>query len=277
MGCCSSKVPSFPVAPRADEVVFGSQPSDFDAQLVKLVPHSSMMRLAVAVYLPNDYDKPTYFFQRTKLFKSVLGDKEEVASINMRNRASPVVTTKVNGVEDNVKLGKDEDSSQGGPLGSGEIQISNGYSAVMNEQNKCLELSLNGNQIAHVYDKNMTEGRMGLPMMDMASVLNFVKAPVVVYLNRNLNETAIVRTLAIIAALNDRLIMGMPTPDAQSPHHNDYNQNDDYNNNYHYNDDHGGGDYGGGDDGGGGGWGGGGDGGGGDGGGGDGGGGGGGE
>jgi hypothetical protein len=136
MGCCSSKIPTFPPSSTADGIAPTSPPEEFDSQLVKFIPQSGMFGSAVAVYLPYDStDAPSYFFQGSggsfKLFKVTMDGKEVAAVIkqgwgisygglNIRTsgdmmgnnvttsaKKTLTVVTKLNGMEHKVKVIKE--------------------------------------------------------------------------------------------------------------------------------------------------------------------------
>ncbi len=237
MGCCSSKLPSFPPSSAADGIAPMSPPDEFDAQLIKFIPQPGMFGNAIGVYLPNDFDSPSYFFQPTggsyKLFKRVMEDKEEVCVIKSGWQSSDsknhtdtfgndvgnyttsakktlTVVTKLNGMEDKVKVVKSYEQESGIT-----VELDNGYSIQEKEsQSQCVELTQNGNTIAHIYEKaGMMVPEMGSgggggggPSGLMQNALAAMKAPVALYINRRLSETEMVKALTIIATANNRLI-----------------------------------------------------------------------
>jgi uncharacterized membrane protein YgcG len=177
------------------------------------------------------------------------------------------VVTKLNGMEHKVKVIKEFKHASGS-----KVELNEGYSISSIAENKnknenntanqeCEELSLDGNVIAHIYENPMskmpTGMSIGMPSAGggaMKDALAYLKAPIALYIKRNLSDTEMVRALTIIATANDRLISSA-RPDISSGgghphhrHHNNYPHDDDRYNNGGGGDDYGGGgdDYGGG-------------------------------
>ena len=242
MGCSSSKLPTFPAASTADGIAPITPPDEFDAQVIKFIPQPGMFGNAVGVYLPSDVDTPTYFFQPKggsyKLFKSDgMGGKEEMAVIkngwqsskgysidngNVYGNGMASVTTSAtlklrvitkvdHGTEHQVKIVKTYSRDSGS-----KVEIDGGYSIQehpsTNEAQPYLELTFNGNAIAYIYERSSAMnpamgGTAGGSISDaMKQGMAYLKAPMAIYIKRNLLQVELVRALTIIATANDRLI-----------------------------------------------------------------------
>lgn len=244
MGCSSSKLPTFPSSSTADGIAPITPPDEFDAQVIKIIPQPGMFGNAVGVYLPNDVEIPTYFFQPKggsyRLFRADgMGGKEEMAVIKngwqsskgysvdngnkYGNGMTSVTTsatlklrviTKVDGAEHEVKIVKTYSRDSGS-----KVEIDGGYSIQerpsTNEAQSCVELTFNGNSIAYIYEKSTSMnptmgGTDGGGVSGVSGAIKqglaYLKAPMAIYMKRNLLQVELVRALTIIATANDRLI-----------------------------------------------------------------------
>lgn len=278
MGCCSSRLPSFPDITVGDSF-YPSLETPEGFEKVSLIPQQGTFGSAIGVFFSNDTDGPSYYFDKCKMYKIhkvaehspiVSENKEEgsttqIATIKagwqsseteesnenifdpnttttITTAASKIITvvTTVNNVESKVEITKSFDRN----LGTGiDHKISEGFRKTIIQSESAYELCQNDLTMAKFYCHN----HLG-QTDEFQDGINIQKSPVGIYLNSDLTLEAKIQVIAIVAVCDDFLIpqAGLDTTETTTyhdhHHHNQYDNNNhnNYDSNYNDNNDGGG-------------------------------------
>lgn len=188
MGCCASKVPSFPQPSVADGILPSSPPNDDCRYAIKVIPNPSMLSQKIGIFLPNDVSTPSYMFSphgsSITCYKIINpmggGDVETVEVGTIKNgwqsstsegydgttsaKKTLTVSSKdnMNAHEDKVKIEKSFDQASNGSKTT--CAFDNGYAMTEDIPNKCEILTKNGDPVAYIYDGNKDNMSMQMGM-----------------------------------------------------------------------------------------------------------------
>mmetsp|Transcript_6594 Transcript_6594/g.7175 ORF Transcript_6594/g.7175 Transcript_6594/m.7175 type:complete len:292 (+) Transcript_6594:87-962(+) len=288
MGCCASKIPTFPSPSTGSHMLPSLIPDGWEGILH--IPQTGITASSVGVFMPSDGETPSHFFAPAvgsayHLYKIVAdpvtgeSTKEIAASIRQGWQSSQgygygqsdfsanntvgsvttsakktmTVVTSQNGIESKVAVHKKFQRNGD----ENRVEIDNGFSLNDNISERCEELRRDGIVVGKVFEKNlMAMGQMQMHRSSPMDMMKALQSPAAILLSSNLSANEKIQIITIIATASDRLIRSAQldiNSGGSGNHHDPYNNHAMFGNSHDDYDDNGGGGDGGGDDGGGGG------------------------
>ena len=229
MGCCASKPFEFPLISVANSTVPSSPPTDGSYTEIRLIPEQGFFSRFVALYLPGDTDgRPSFYIGNAFLsnpffrnnFNETTGENVPVEEMKIRNFRNTKERPKPTNLKPSnlpssqrveivtrdgfaVSMYKQIDHMS---AKSDVVGLDKNYDVIKDKPERT-KLTLKGKVVGYMYDNEIEAMKEVAMLTDRKRYISHLRAPVVMYVSKNMSEIEMLRTVAILAAANNRLIL----------------------------------------------------------------------